>query len=142
TDRPTVIYTPLTGVDFLQKLMTPTPTSGVLFVLQAGYPADVIMPIALDSINGVSNESRRGMGHAADPNFYPLIHLIQDLEIAEAVQVRIERPKSGSETSLIIFPTSKDPQASTESAEVRNLLGLRPGLQKFPVYYGRILRKR
>ena len=37
TDRPTVIYTPLTGVDFLNKLMTPIPPSAVLFVLQAGY---------------------------------------------------------------------------------------------------------
>lgn len=35
-DRPTVIYTPLTGGDFLQKLMTPIPPSAVLFVLQAG----------------------------------------------------------------------------------------------------------
>jgi len=61
TDRPTVIYTPLTGVDFLQKLMTPLPPSAVLFVLQAGYPADVIMPIALDSINGIHNESKRVM---------------------------------------------------------------------------------
>ena len=66
TDRPTVIYTPLTGGDFLQKLMTPIPSSAVLFVLQAGYPADVIMPIALDSINGIHNESRRVMRHAAD----------------------------------------------------------------------------
>jgi hypothetical protein len=61
TDRPTVIYTPLTGVDFLDKLMTPIPPSAVLFVLQAGYPADVIMPIALDSINGIHNESKRVM---------------------------------------------------------------------------------
>jgi hypothetical protein len=68
TDRPTVIYTPLTGVDFLQKLMTPLPPSAVLFVLQAGYPADVIMPIALDSINGIHNVSRRVMRHAADPS--------------------------------------------------------------------------
>ena len=69
TDRPTVIYTPLTGVDFLDKLMTPIPPSAVLFVLQAGYPADVIMPIALDSINGIHNESKRVMRHAGDPRF-------------------------------------------------------------------------
>src|SRR5215467_10377313 len=69
TDRPTIIYAPLTGVDFLQKLMTPIPPSAMLFVLQAGYPADVIMPIALDSINSINNESRRRMRHAADPRF-------------------------------------------------------------------------
>jgi len=69
TDRPTVIYTPLTGVDFLQKLMTPIPPSAVLFVLQAGYNAEAIMPMALDSINGIYNQSKRGMRHAADPRF-------------------------------------------------------------------------
>src|SRR5580693_2866398 len=58
TDRPTIIYTPLTGVDFLQKLMTPIPPSAVLFVLQAGYSAEILMPITLDSINGINNQSR------------------------------------------------------------------------------------
>ena len=70
-----MIYTPLTGVDFLQKLMTPLPPSAVLFVLQAGYPADVIMPISLDSINGIHNASKRGMRHAADPRFNRLVQL-------------------------------------------------------------------
>src|SRR5262249_22539894 len=120
TDRPTIVYTPLTGADFLQKLMTPIPPSTVLFVLQAGYPADLIMSIALDSVNGISNESRREIGHAADPRFTRLVHLIRELELAEAVQVHIERPKRGPETS-ITFPGSINPQAKAASAEVRNL---------------------
>jgi hypothetical protein len=136
TDRPTVIYTPLTGVDFLNKLMTPIPPSAVLFVLQAGYPADVIMPIALDSINGIHNESKRVMRHAADPRFNRLVHLIRNLQLAEAVEVRIEHPKNGSETSLITFTSNQDPQAKAESAEVRSLLGLRPDSQRLAVYYG------
>ena len=38
TDRPTVVYQPLTGVDFLKRLMTPIPPSSVLFMLQScGY---------------------------------------------------------------------------------------------------------
>ncbi len=41
TDRPTIIYSPLTGVDFLQKLMTPIPPSTILFILQSGYDAEV-----------------------------------------------------------------------------------------------------
>src|SRR5262249_3875863 len=93
TDRPTVIYSPLTGVDFLQKLMTPIPPSAILFVLQAGYNADVIMPIALDAINGISNAARRSMGRSADPRFDRLVQLIRELQLAEALQVRIERPK-------------------------------------------------
>jgi hypothetical protein len=59
TDRPTVVYQPLTGVDFLKRLMTPIPPSSVLFMLQSGYSAERIMPILLDSINGVNNGSNR-----------------------------------------------------------------------------------
>ena len=136
TDRPTVIYTPLTGVDFLNKLMTPIPPSAVLFVLQAGYPADVIMPIALDSINGIHNESKRVMRHAGDPRFNRLVQLLRSLQLAEAVEVRIEHPKNGSETSLITFTSNQDPQAKAESAEVRSLLGLSPDSQRLTVYYG------
>src|SRR5215471_7302810 len=137
TDRPTIIYAPLTGVDFLQKLMTPIPPSAMLFVLQAGYPADVIMPIALDSINSINNESRRRMRHAADPRFGRVVQLLRDLQSSEAVEFRIEQPKNASETSLITFsPGSKDPQVTAESAELRSLLNLRPGLQKFAVDYG------
>jgi hypothetical protein len=136
TDRPTVIYTPLTGVDFLNKLMTPIPPSAVLFVLQAGYPADVIIPIALDSINGIHNASRRVMRHAADPRFNRLVQLLRSLQLAEAVEVRIEHSKDGSQTSLITFTSNQDPQAKAESAEVRSLLGLRPDSQRLAVYYG------
>jgi hypothetical protein len=136
TDRPTVIYPPLTGVDFLQKLMTPIPPSAILFVLQAGYNADVIMPIALDAINGITNATRRSMGRSADPRFDRLVQLIRELQLAEAVQVRIERPKEGNETSLLTFPPSKNLQAMAESRAVRSILGLSPTLEKFKVYYG------
>jgi hypothetical protein len=77
TDRPTVIYSPLTGVDFLKRLMTPVPPSSVLFMLQSGYFADRIMPIMLDSINGLNNESNR-LRRPADPRFTRLVQLIRE----------------------------------------------------------------
>ena len=118
TDRPTIIYTPLTGVDFLQKLMTPIPPSALLFVLQAGYPADIIMPLALDAINGINNASRRQMRHAADLRFNRVVQLLRDLQASEAVQVRIEQTKNSSAISLITFPpTNADPQASPTVAD-------------------------
>jgi len=140
TDRPTVIYTPLTGVDFLQKLMTPIPPSAVLFVLQAGYDAAILMPIMLDSINGINNQSRRGIEKrrpaSPDPRFNRVAQLIRGLQLSKALQVRIERPKDGNETDLVTFATTKDPQAESERQALRSLLGLNPRLQRFRVYYG------
>src|SRR5271166_415655 len=75
TDRPTVIYQPLTGVDFLKRLMTPIPPSSVLFMLQSGYSAERIMPIMLDSINGINNGSNR-FKRPADPKFTRLVRLV------------------------------------------------------------------
>jgi len=136
TDRPTLIYAPLTGNDFLKKLMTPIPPSAVLFMLQSGYAADMVLPIAVNSINGVSNESRRAMGHPADPGFARMVQLLRELQLAEAVQVRIERPKADSESTILVFPRSENPDAAAKSAEIRRILHLKPGLRELSVYYG------
>jgi len=117
TDRPTVIYQPLTGVDFLKRLMTPIPPSSVLFVLQAGYDAERIMPIMLNSINGLNNESNR-LRRPADPKFTRLVQLMREGQVAGAIQIRIERPKDGGETSALVFGPSKDPQLAAKGNEV------------------------
>jgi hypothetical protein len=135
TDRPTVVYSPLTGVDFLKRLMTPIPPSSVLFMLQSGYSADRIMPIMLDSINGLNNESNR-LRRPADPKFTRLVELIREGQLAGAIQIRIERPKDGAESSVLIFGPSKDPQLATKGADVKNLLGLKQDLRELRVNYG------
>jgi hypothetical protein len=136
TDRPTLIYAPLTGTEFLKKLMTPIPPSAVLFTLQSGYAADLVLPIAIDSINGVDNESRRGMSRPADPQFLRLVQLIRKQQLAGAFQVRIEQAKGAPELDLIAFGPSKDPEIATERLEIRKILGLKPNLEEAKVYYG------
>ncbi len=135
TDRPTVIYSPLTGVDFLRRLMTPVPPSSVLFVLQAGYSAERIMPIMLDSINGLNNESNR-LGRPADPKFVRLVHLLREAQIAGAIQIRIERAKGGAESSALIFGPTKDPKLAAKGRELKSILGIRPDLRELRVNYG------
>jgi len=131
-----MIYTPLTGVDFIQKLLRPIPPSAVLFILQAGYDAEVIMPITLDSINGIDHQSRREKRLTFDPRFKQVAQLVHELQVTGALQVRIERWKEGNEIFLITFETTKDSQAQTEREKLRSLLHLRPTLQRFQVYYG------
>ena len=135
TDRPTVIYQPLTGVDFLKRLMTPVPPSSVLFMLQSGYFADRIMPIMLDSINGLNNESNR-LRRPADPKFTRLVQLVREGQLAGAIQIRIERPKDGGESSVLIFGPSTDPVVAAKGREIKSILGLKPDLRELKVTYG------
>ena len=136
TDRPTVIYSPLAGVDFLKQLMTPIPPSAVLFLLQSGYSAKLSLPMVLDSINGINNESRRGMRRAADPRFTRLVELMTELQLSGGVESRIERSKDGGETSLIVFGPSHDPQIEAKRGEIRSILGLKQGAGELRIRYG------
>jgi hypothetical protein len=130
-----VIYQPLTGVDFLTRLMTPIPPSSVVFIVQSGYAADRIMPIMLDSINGLNNESNR-LRRPADPKFTRLVELIREGQLAGAIQIRIERPKDGAESSVLIFGPSKDLQLADKGREIKSILGIKPDLRELKVNYG------
>ena len=135
TDRPTVIYAPLTGVDFLKKLMTPIPPTAILFLLQSGYTAELVLPLTVESINGVRNESRR-FAHPADPQFARLVELLRALQRSGAVQVRIEHPNGGPETGLLTFGTRMDPESAAKSREMREILQLDPDAHEIKVFYG------
>jgi hypothetical protein len=135
TDRPTVIYQPLTGVDFLKRLMTPIPPSSVLFMLQSGYSAKRVMPIMLDSVNGLTNGSNR-FRRATDPRFTRLVELVSEGQLANSIDIRIEQSKKGPESSVLAFPPRKDPSAIARRQEIVRLLGLKPDLTELKVFYG------
>jgi hypothetical protein len=76
------------------------------------------------------------MKRAADPRFTRLGVLLRDAQLAGAVQVRIDRPTAGGETSLIVFGPSQDPALLAKQREIRTLLGLRTDVRELRVYYG------
>jgi hypothetical protein len=41
-DRPTISYSPQTGRQFIRNLTIPLPPSAVLYLMQAGYPIDLV----------------------------------------------------------------------------------------------------
>ena len=96
------------------------------------------MPIAVDSVNGITNESRRaGMTRPGDPDFARLTQLLYELQLANALQIRIERSKDSSETAVIGFPpTHVGPDILAKTAEVRRILRLGPPNRPYHVRYG------
>jgi hypothetical protein len=107
----------------------------VLFMLQSGYSAKRVMPIMLDSVNGLTNGSNR-FKRPTDPRFTRLVELVSEGQLANTIDIRIEQSKKGPESSVLAFPPRKDPSAIARRQEIAQLLGLKPNLTELKVFYG------
>ena len=140
TDRPTITYAPITGAKFNESFMTPIPPKRVLFMLQSGWPADLIYPIVVDSINGLRSRQAAGSDQRlGDPEYYYLVALMRKIQQSGAIGMRIIKETEQKETTVLFFHRKN---ISTEIAEARmemiQLLGLDPEKQEVKVTYGLI----
>ena len=83
-DKPTITYQPLAGDKFTRNLMLPIPIPSILYLIQSGYPADLVLRICVDSINGLHNSfGGQGRPQAAIPNFVNLFRHFVILKLPE-----------------------------------------------------------
>jgi len=137
TDRPTITYTPLTGEKFLKSILAPIDPKDIFFLLQSGYQADFILALTVESLNGVRNRSVGGGGmREADPDFTRALRLLSELQAAGVVGMRVEEDKVKGSTGVLFFRREDVPAEVVEkAAEVRRLLKLPPGQQRFDLVY-------
>jgi hypothetical protein len=137
TERPTVTYVPLTGEKFLRGLITPIDPKNIFFMLQAGYPADFILGLTVESLNGVRNRSTAGgTTREADPEFVRALSLLREVQAAGAVGMRVEEDKAKGQTAVLFFRRDDVSADITEkTAEVRRLLRLPEDQQRLVLTY-------
>jgi hypothetical protein len=138
TDRPTITYTPITGQQFNLSFMLPIPPSAVLFLMQTGWPVDLIMPLTVEAINGLRAQVSAGANQrAGDPRFYRVIDLLRKIQKSGAVGMQIIRETEFKETTLMFFNRENiSPESEAATKEIDQLLGLRPGAREITVSYG------
>lgn len=137
TDRPTITYVPLTGEKFLRGLITPIDPKNIFFMLQTGYPADFILGLTVESLNGVRNRSTIGATvREADPEFIRLLELLREVQVAGAVGMRVEEDKAKGSTAVLFFRRDDVPdEIVAKSAEIRRLLKLPADQQRMVLTY-------
>jgi hypothetical protein len=137
TDRPTITYVPMTGEKFLRGLITPIDPKNIFFMLQTGYPADFILGLTVESLNGVRNRSTVGGAvREADPEFIHALKLMREVQAAGAVGMRVEEDKAKSQTAVLFFRRDDVPADIVDkTSEIRRLLKLPPDQQKYALTY-------
>jgi hypothetical protein len=140
TDRPTITYVPITGSEFNQNFMTPVPPSAVLFLLQAGWPADLVLPMTLEGINGLRAQRTQGLRQrSGDSDFYRVIELFSILQDAGVISMRVLAGDEESESIVVQIRRNAIPEEIRLAAEeLAVLLGIQSDAPQFTVNYGEI----
>lgn len=142
TDRPTITYAPITGDQFNLAFMRPIPPDAILFLMQSGWPVDLIFPLTVDSINGHRSQVRAGANkRAGDTDYYRLINLLREVQKSGASGMRIEKGEDNKESTVLFFHKELlSPELQAALTEINTLLGLKHGLSEAKVNYGFIAR--
>jgi len=138
TDRPTITYLPLTGDQYIRGIVTPLRPEQVFSSILAGWPAEVILFMAVNSLNGLANQRLGGVTpRAADPRFRRVVRLMGSLEASGAVGFRFGEGKSPATRSILFFRrTELTDRERGEIEEVRRLLGLSSEATEFDLTFG------
>jgi len=142
SDRPTITYSPLVGERFARSLMTPIPPAAIVSLIQAGYPADLVLRLTVHTINSLQNHFG-GMARAkqADPGFIRLVQLMRQVQLSNAIGLRLNKVNE-RQTSLLIIRGETDAATRAATLEIRQLLGLDPAAAELSVVYGSVSKER
>lgn len=137
-DRPTISYAPQTRPDFIRNLTVPLPPTAVLYLMQAGYPVDLVFELTLDAINGIPGRSvSGGQVRPASPEFQRIVQILRKAQLSGSVGMRIEVGKDKSQSLVMFFRDPDiDPELAAELAEVRKLLRIDPNQRDVQVVFG------
>lgn len=127
TDRPTITYVPILGQQFTRSFLTPIPPQSVLFLLQSGWPANLIFPVTVDSIAG--HRSRIGAGpraRPADPGYERIVELLDQLQVAGVLGMRIVEQGEHERVQLVFRKVDLSAEHQAARDELRGLLGIAP----------------
>ena len=139
TDRPTIIYVPMTGNAFVKGLMTPISPVNLMFAIQSGLPPDMIFKLGV----GLDQRSPERFRHhcrvtaGRKGNSCASSRLMRSLQQSGAIAIKIVRSKDDQDKAFISFCLKAvSAEISAQVRELQDLLGLDPGADQYRLING------
>jgi hypothetical protein len=137
-DRPTITYAPLIGEAFARALLSSFPVTAILYLIESGYPADLIFRVCVSSINGLENEyGGPGNARIGSAQFHELLTLLRENRMAaeSGIDLLLKRSKEKDALVMALRPP-RSAEARALDRRFRELLGLDPTASTFEVTHG------
>ena len=138
TDRPTITYSPVTGEKFHKSFMTPVPPKLLLYLMESGWSAEMVLPLTVDAISGLRSRKAAGKNtRTGSQDFYRVISLISNVKDSGSMAFRIVKGSDDKETTVVFFYKDEIPSEVEEQRdEIRSLLNLSKTQDQVTVKYG------
>jgi hypothetical protein len=134
-DRPTITYAPLSSDKFAKALMSPFPITGVALLLQAGYPADIVLRICANSINGLDNRYGGRGERPGDPKYRDLLTLLREAQNRGDLAMYAQK-QDEQQTVKVTLRSAGDAASESRNRRIAELLELAGSIREFNVVYG------
>ena len=141
-DRPTITYAPLMGEKYTRSILKPMPIGAIVLLLQSGYPADSVLRVCIQSINGLSNKRSVAIGwRDPQPEFREVLALLRDLQVMNAIAFR-RATKEKEYTIIMELNFSPNEVLTKKKDRLFELLKIDPAAKEFSIVFGSVSRNR
>ena len=138
SERPTLIYSPLGGKDFVRQLLNRIDLNKLYLLAGAGWELDDILRLFVNNINGIRNApSAVGPTPEITPKFQKFQQIADIFDRLDDNSAILIAPATGdSEVNELILTLSPDEQNSPAAIELFELLGLAPNASSYRMKIG------
>jgi hypothetical protein len=138
TDRPTISYSPMTGERYARSLVAPVPLEMLMFFIQGGTPADFLLGLTAQCIQGCRNAGLfAGHVQPADPDFAKLLGLFRSLQQADLTETELTTEAGQVVAWIRFYPVDDVPAPMAEQvAEAKSMLGIPAHTDRVRVAFG------
>lgn len=133
-DRPTISYAPLQGKDFAARVMTPIPTSVIIYLSQSGWDIDQLLECCVQRLNDVRNTPIHNVGGDqawSTAEFARVASLLKQVQDTGELNLTVEVDRAQNANYLAVpAPTQ---QTAALAKELSELLDLRSDVERIRI---------